>query len=776
MNDERLIQLLRETPPEDLSGDEIRELRRRLPQSGELRQVLFEHLQLDQALSETLGGLSLSPESITRRAATVTARGAGRLFGWGTISAVLLGLLGVAVIVAARWDRQPRPIAARAVVGSERNSVRAPALKRPSSSETRPPAIQTPPATTAEASDQEEQPSMAAVELQSGDEPTTAINQPENEPPKGVPRWFEPLIDVHNEAYNAVAELAVALRHREWRDACRVIVATRPEDMNGLAPDPSDADRLTTMQAMIGQAMHEHAELRQALEEKYGAAAWQRFRQAADEDEAAGVDAVAIGLPGTAAAGEALRWLGDRALAAGRFRLALAHYRAATRGAADGANVSLAARVRLAGAMLGQDLGSPPEESLEFDGQQLSPAEFEQLAAEMRSRGPAVTNCVEPLAPPPGNYTARVAARFDDGGPPVPEVTRPIRLARAASGVIVNSGYSVAAFDPADGNRRWLFSLAEAGRAPAWPAEPMNPLVIGSAVYVRLIGAVGPELVCLSVDTGKPLWKDRSMPRVACGPPLIDDRLIICQWHDDVAGRRRIDLATLDIATGRVNERLRLAWLSENAPFARCTLKVVEDSLVFATGDVLIATDLWGRPRWARRIHARDAPPTGANSAELPWIGPGAGCVYCYQPVEGNLQRIELSTGREHWRRVIGPAQRIIAVGTEQLAVQTDDGVDVYDVKSGETRCHLTAAAHAVVAAALSEQPVVVLIESIPADVPRLSWFDLTSGQQKGESVLEGLSPGPGSLTPCTTGNTAFWLARRGPAANSVELIELHAK
>lgn len=774
MNDERLIQLLRETPPEELSRDEIRELRRRLPQSGELRQALFEHLQLDQALSETLGGVNLSPESITRRATTVTSGGAGRLFGWGTISAVLLGLFGVGVIVAARWDRQPRPAVARAVARSDRTTHSAPAPERPSKSETRRPANQTPPATIVAPPNQEERPSMAVVELPSGDEPATAIEQPENEPPKSVPRWFEPLIDVHNEAYNAVAELAVALRHREWRDACRVIIATRPKDMNGFAPDPFDADRLTTMEAMIGQAMDEYAELRQALEEESGAAAWQRFRQAADDDEAAGVEAVALGLPGTAAAGEAWRWLGDRALAAGRFRHALAHYRAATRGGADG---SLAARVRLAGAMLGRDLGSPPDESLEFGGQQLSPAEFEQLVAEMRSRAPAARgDCVEPLAPPPGNYAARVAARFDDGGPPAPGAMRPIRLARTANSVVVSSGYSVKMFDPADGNRRWLFSLAEAGKAPAGPAEPMNPLVVGSAVYVRLIGASGPELVCLSVDTGQPLWKDRSVPRVACDPLLIDDRFIVCQWHDDVAGRRRIDLATLDIATGRVRERRRLAWFSGNAPSTRCTLKVVEDSLVFVTADVLIATDLWGRPRWARRIDAPDAPATGASSAELPWIAKGGDCVYCYQPAEGLLQSIELSTGREHWRRVVGPARRIIAVGTEQLAVQTDDGIDVFDANSGETRWHLTAAAEAFFAAASVEQPALVLVEAMPTEVPRLRWLDLRSGQPKGESVFDGLSPGPGSLAPCSIDHSGFWLARRDPAAKTVELIELHAK
>ncbi|HJT30466.1 MAG TPA: PQQ-binding-like beta-propeller repeat protein, partial [Pirellulales bacterium] len=463
--------------------------------------------------------------------------------------------------------------------------------------------------------------------------------------------------------------------------------------------------------------------------------------------------------------------------AAGRFRQALAHYRAAAREAADGAGGSLAARVRLAAAMLGRDLGSPPEESLEFDGQQLSPAEFEQLAAEMRSRAPAArSDCVEPLAPPPGNYTARVAARFDGGGPPAPEVTRPVRLARAANSVIVSSGYSVAAFDPADGNRRWLFSLAEAGKAPAWSAEPMSPLVIGSAVYVRQIGAGGPELVGLSVDTGQPLWKDRSVPRAVCDPLLIDDRFVVCLVHDDVAGRRRVDLATLDIATGRVIERLRLAWLSGDAPSTRCTLTVVEDSLVFATSDVVIAADLRGRPRWARRIDARDRPPTGANSSELPWIGPGADCVFCYQPVEGLLQSIDLSTGREHWRRVIGPARRVMAVGTERLAVRTDDGVDLYDANSGETRWHFTAAAQAVVAAASAAQPALLLVEAIPTEVPRLRWLDLTSGQPNGESVLAGLSPGPASLTPCSMGGAGFWLARRDPAAKTVELIELRAK
>ncbi|HJT34566.1 MAG TPA: hypothetical protein VJ783_21225, partial [Pirellulales bacterium] len=174
MNDERLIQLLRETPPEDLSRDEIRELRRRLPQSGELRQALFEHLQLDQALSEALGGVNLSPESIARRATTITAGGAGRLFGWGTISAVLLGLLGIGALVAVRWDRRPRQVAAADSGGAE-----APArVPRAAINHRRHAALkQSPTAAPTESPNQEKQPSAADVEVPRRTEPAPAIEQ-----------------------------------------------------------------------------------------------------------------------------------------------------------------------------------------------------------------------------------------------------------------------------------------------------------------------------------------------------------------------------------------------------------------------------------------------------------------------------------------------------------------------------------------------------------------------------------------------------------------------
>lgn len=774
MNDERLIQLLRETPPEDLSRDEIHELRRRLPRSGELRQALFEQLQLDQALSETLGGLSLSPESIVRRAATAGPGGAGRLFGWGTISAVLLGLTGVGVLVALQMGRKPPPaVAARAVAQPADLPSASPPPKRSANADARRVADSSPARAATELPHQEEEMQAAEVELPRGKSATSEA-PPRSERPPPAPDWFEPLVDVNDEAYNALSELSVALRHQQWRDACRVIAAIQPSDMTGLTPDAADPNRLTTMEAFVAQAINEHAELRQTLEQEYGAAAWQHFRQAADEDDVAGVEAVAIGLQGTAAAQDARRWLGDRALAAGRFRHALAHYRATVRGVEGKPSGSLAARVRLAGAMLGQDLGAPPEESIEFDGEQLSPTDFERLVIEMRSRDPAAGPCqFQPLAPPPGSYTARVVARFDVAESPDPGALRPIGLARAAGAVIVSNGYGVAAFDAAQGNRRWVYSLLEPGKASAWPAEAMAPLVSGASVYVRLIGPSGPELVCLSIDTGQSRWEPRSLPRIACEPVRIDDRFVVCQWHDGVAGRRPIDLVTLDAATGRVIERRRLAWQSGEAASVRCTLTVVGDSLVFATGDVLIAADLQGRPRWARRSEPRDAPPAAGNSVEPPCVLAGADGAYCCHPGDGLLQCIELSNGAQRWRRAIDPVRRLVAASPERLTVQTERGIHAYDAKSGETRWSVAATAQAVVAAPSADDATVLLVEAVPLAVPRLRWFDSTTGQQKAESALEGLSPGNGKLAPCSADNAAFWLSRVDPATKTVELIEL---
>lgn len=64
MNDNELLKLLQETPPEELTDVQIEQLRLRLPESVELRQELASRLRLESSLSASLSRFTLSPDEL----------------------------------------------------------------------------------------------------------------------------------------------------------------------------------------------------------------------------------------------------------------------------------------------------------------------------------------------------------------------------------------------------------------------------------------------------------------------------------------------------------------------------------------------------------------------------------------------------------------------------------------------------------------------------------------------------------------------------------------
>src|SRR6185369_344418 len=85
MTDAELIQLVQEKGPEDLSAEEIGLLRQRLLVSAQLRDVLFDQLQLEQSLSQALGRVNVSVDAIFTTALLTDKRPnrTAALLGWG---------------------------------------------------------------------------------------------------------------------------------------------------------------------------------------------------------------------------------------------------------------------------------------------------------------------------------------------------------------------------------------------------------------------------------------------------------------------------------------------------------------------------------------------------------------------------------------------------------------------------------------------------------------------------------------------------------------------
>ena len=133
MTDGQLVALVEETPPDELSAEQIALLRRRLPHSSELREALAEQLRLEQTLNAALGTPQVSIDWIIAQAAAGSAAtgGIGRLFGWGPATAVVIAIATVGVVIERPWAVAPNAAPVPQVAAAVEELDAAPADKPP---------------------------------------------------------------------------------------------------------------------------------------------------------------------------------------------------------------------------------------------------------------------------------------------------------------------------------------------------------------------------------------------------------------------------------------------------------------------------------------------------------------------------------------------------------------------------------------------------------------------------------------------------------------------
>src|SRR5262245_25164959 len=93
--DAELIQLVQEKLPEELTPDEIAELRARLQSSPELQHTLIEQMHLEAYLAAALGEFTVSFDDIVRRAGAKPQKTRSPLLLLGISSAVLVLAIGL---------------------------------------------------------------------------------------------------------------------------------------------------------------------------------------------------------------------------------------------------------------------------------------------------------------------------------------------------------------------------------------------------------------------------------------------------------------------------------------------------------------------------------------------------------------------------------------------------------------------------------------------------------------------------------------------------------
>lgn len=523
--------------------------------------------------------------------------------------------------------------------------------------------------------------------------------------------WRELLVeDLSKEAYNVMTELRAVLDGDAGDDAARLIAAVRPEAAVGVAPSIQDPALLTTVPVAIRLVLQEHPQIREKLADHYAATSELRISQAIRGGDVRAIELASVQFADLPAAAAAERWLGDRALGAGRFAAAIAHYQRAMQVEPEWEE-EVGPRLRLAAAMQG-GVGNVKDRfrgDVQIGEETITATDFEQLIAEMTERrADAPSSRVPAVAklPKPGHYVGKSWGRFDGpvGERPQEEVLKRVgqfgvpwadrQLAtEVADGMLyVANRFQVSAYDLSEGRRLWQ-SETPGGtmqRAQDWPLVPMRPLLTGDHVFVRLLYSTNPLLVCLDRATGKTVWTTETGEREAfiSDPLLVNNQLVMLSVVREADQNWQLRQWMIQPATGDVIDRydlvrLRSSWSARNcAQVAACG-----DGLVTVLGGVTLSTSADGDVRWIRKhlaLPADDDPRWILQTYEPPIVDSER--VYIAQPGVRTVDCLDISTGRQHWQAVLPEVLGIVGLAGEVLVVRTETDVRGLDLADGSTR------------------------------------------------------------------------------------------
>ncbi len=210
------------------------------------------------------------------------------------------------------------------------------------------------------------------------------------------------LTTIDKEAYNVSMELLAALRGEAYHDACRIISSPELTRDLGVISSVGDTNLDLSLPLVFELASEQHPELLTTMRELFGDVAQLRVRQAMAQEDQVSLLELAKSFPGTDAAALAWQWLGDHHLSAGRFHQALHQYQQAKKSAPASSRVELAGRIRLTGALMGQELGRPLTRPLHFTDRVMAVDEVEALVAELtKARAHQPKEVTAPFSLPP---------------------------------------------------------------------------------------------------------------------------------------------------------------------------------------------------------------------------------------------------------------------------------------------------------------------------------------------------------------------------------------
>ena len=587
--------------------------------------------------------------------------------------------------------------------------------------------------------------------------------------PAGVPlEWRHPLLQrLSKEDYNVLAELEATLKAQAYREACQVISTSVGTEGLGLLPDGKDHRLWVSLPLAVESAMREYPALRKTMQDDFGPLGELRIKQATTAGDAATVETAALQFYGTRAAREAHLWLGDRSLSGGRFVEAFEHYRQALRSGSDDDRSGSLARLRLAGAFMGRDVGSPLDGPVRIGERNFTAPQFERLVDEVRQTHQSLQSMTESIreaaAPAmegdflPGRYQVRPWAHVDGRRVKRPHAIsdRGLDWAGRQTAVLVtdrqmlvNNQIDQIAFDLETGRLLWAQCRAVEDGYQQWPLVRMQPVCAGTAVFVRQLADEGPELVSLESTTGRMVWSSRPDGHVASDPLVLGDNLLALGVGYGPGEKLALSLTSFDPDSGRI---LRQAPLAEFRDLWQhrlpCRATIAGERIVATVGGCVLSCDASGRVLWQRRQIW--VPPPGDSRYrapewlqqvhELPLVDDGR--VYATQPGVWGVECLDLETGRLVWRRAVGGLARLVGFASGRLVVETTDGLEAVDPVSGETVWHHPFEHR--LKAGLCREPGLILAYHLERDNQSgegpqfvLVWIDAETGQPREQSVL----------------------------------------
>ena len=478
--------------------------------------------------------------------------------------------------------------------------------------------------------------------------------------------WRHPLLLAPGKESQSVhAELSGAVAGEDWQDVCRLIDAAAADGLVDVFPDLEDVDLLVSLPVAVATALRDQPDLLAAMRKDREQIGGLRVLAAIDSGNAAAVEAATVQFHGTAAAGDAHVWLGDRSMAAGRFATARRHYEAAARTVpADDTKKTkrTAAAIELSGKLAALPAPAAANVSPLPDAAALTATSKARLEGDVGANPAGL--------PPP-------LAQGGVGWPPhaIDWAGRQLAVLPLADRLLVSNRFQLASHDPATGAVQWRAGLGgDAAATHDWPGQPMRPVATATHAFVRRLRKAGPAVASIKLADGSVAWEQASTAdRWYVSDPLLADagELVICTARKVEEGYA-FAIATLDAATGRLIREAPLATLAPAWWTVRdCQFAQVGGLRIVIAGGSVIACDDENRLAWARRDTWLPPPVDGFWMLEAS-AAPVAhdGLLYVVQPGVPGLVAIEATSGRMKWRLADASVSRILGIAKGRLIVQ----------------------------------------------------------------------------------------------------------